>query len=323
MKQFLIATFAIFLSVSAFAQSSKVTGFRDLVWGIHVDSVYSNGVKTKFKKDKESTEPNTFNIPEDNLSLGAATLTKISYTFNKDERFKKVMMYGENKYLKDIKDILAFKFGNPTSVTDPTPQLKVSNWQDGEVSISLTQFKLQDNWVLSIESNWDLSKDHLMNMNVKDIVVKGKEVIGFRSFKWLQHKDSIYVNGEKITFKLDTDADRTNTYVLDIDKHTFGSVRLNRVNYIFNEDDKLTGIVLKGEKASYDDMAFILNNKFGAPEDVLELGVDLKVMNWKKGSTTIKLTNPGGGDTYSVIIENSKAKTERIIKNREVKDFGF
>lgn len=323
MKQFLIATFAICLSVSAFAQSSKVTGFRDLVWGIHVDSVYSNGVKTKFKKDKESTEPNTFNIVDDNLSLGAASLTKIAYTFNKDKRFKKVMMYGDTKYFQDIKDILAFKFGNPKGVTEPTPQLKVSSWQDGDVSINLTQFKIEERWVLSIESNWDLSEGYKKNMNVKDIVVEGKEVVGFRAYKWLQHRDSIYVNGEKITFKLDTDADRPNTYVLDIDKYTFGSVRLNRVNYIFNEEDKLTGIVLKGDKASYDDMAFILNNKFGSPEDVLDLGVDLKVLNWKKGSTTIKLTNPSGGETYSVIVENSKAKTERIIKNREVKDFGF
>ncbi|MFY0672207.1 MAG: hypothetical protein JXQ87_02305 [Bacteroidia bacterium] len=323
MKQFLIATFAICLSVSAFAQNSKVTGFRDLVWGIHVDSVYSNGVKTKFKKDKESTEPNTFNIPSDNLSLGAATLTKITYKFNEDKRFKKVMMYGDNKYLKDIKDILAFKFGKATSVTDPTPKLKVSNWLDGDVSISLTQFKVEQNWVLSIESNWDLSEDYKKNMNIKDIVVEGEEVTGFRSFKWLQHKDSIYVNGEKLTFKLDEEANKPNNYVLDIDKYAFGSVRLNRINYSFNEDDKLTGIVLTGGKSSYDDMAFILSNKFGAPEDVVELGVDLKVMNWKKGSTTIKLTNPGSGDTYQVIVENSKAKTERIIKNRGVKDFGF
>ncbi len=323
MRQILIAIFAIFISVSAFSQGSKVTGFRDLVWGVHVDSVYSNGVKVKFKKDKDATEPNTFNIQDDNLSLGAANLTKIAYFFNKDNRFKKVMMYGEDKYLQDIKDILAFKFGNPKTITDPTPQLKVSNWQDGEVSISLTQFKLDQNWILSIESNWDLSEVHMKNLNVKDIVVEGKEVIGFRTYRWLQHKDSIYVNGEKITFKLDNDAEKPNTYLLDVDNYTFGSVRLNRVNYIFNEDDKLTGIVLKGDESGYDDMAFILNKKFGAPEDVMELGVDLKVMNWKKGSTTIKLTNPGSGDTYSVIIENSKAKTERIIKNRGVKDFGF
>lgn len=321
MKQILIAVLAIFIAGITQAQDSKVTGFRDLVWGVHIDSVYSNGVKTKFKKDKEANEPNTFFLDDDNLTLGAAKLTKISYSFNNDDRFKKVIMYGDDKYLKDVKDIVVFKFGSAKSVKDATPSLKVSEWQVGDVSVNLTQNSREANWSLIIESNWDLSKKFVTNMNVKDIVYDGKKVTGFRDFKWLDHKDSVYVNGEKVKFLRDKEASRPNTYYLDAEKQNFGSVRLSTISYVFNEEDKLTSVIMKGPKTGYEEVKFILNHKFGAAEDVNMFGVDMSVTEWTIGNTTIKLTDSGSGDNFAIIVESTKDATERYIKNRNVGDF--
>ncbi|MGB0430300.1 MAG: hypothetical protein ACPGLV_07485 [Bacteroidia bacterium] len=321
MRQFLIAAFAIFISVSAFAQDSKVTGFRDLVWGVHKDSVYSNGVKMKFKKDKDAAQPNSFTSPGDNMNLGAAKLTKIVYTFNAEDRFKKVMMYGDDQYLKDIKDILAYKFQKADNVKEPSSSLKVSSWGIGDVSVALTQNKIDANWVLSIESNWEKSRQYITNLKVNDIVYKDNKVLGFRDLKWLDSKDSIYVNGEKLTFLKDNDANQLNSFYLENDKSTFGSIRLTGINYVFNENDKLNGIVLNGNMSSYEDMKFILNHKFGAAEDVNVFGVDMSVTNWKIADTSIKLTESGSGDSFSVIIENTKDQTQRIIKNKGVTDF--
>ncbi|MBI1183029.1 hypothetical protein GC194_02065 [bacterium] len=321
MKQNLIAVFAILLSVTAYAQDSKVTGFRDLVWGIHRDSVYSNGTKVKFVKDKEATEPNAYVIENDNLTLGAAKLTKITYFFNKDDRFKKVIMYSTSKYQTDIKDILVFKFGGAKNVKDPTPVLKVSEWQVGDVSLNLTQNSRDEIVTLSIESNWDLTRAILVNMNVNDIVYDGKKVSGFRSLKWLEHKDSIYASGEKIHFVKDKNANQPNTYYLVNEKLAFGSVRLTGISYFFNDDDHFTKVVMRGSKSNYGEVKFILNHKFGGAEDVNVFGDDMSVTEWKIGDVTIKLTDSGTGDEFSLIVESSKDKTESYMKNRNVGDF--
>lgn len=322
MKQILIAFFAILMTGMSYGQGSKVTGFRDLVWGIHKDSVYSKGVKQKFDKDKGASEANSFVIKDDNLTLGAAKLTKISYHFNNQSRFKKVVMFGNQKYVQDVREILIFKFGRAKSVKDPNANLKVHEWQEGDVSISLTQNKREENFQLIIESNWDLSETYVKNMNVNDIVLEKDQIIGFRDFKWLDKKDSVYLNGEKVQFRLDREADQLNTYYLDAEKLSFGAARLSGISYFFNEDDKLTKVVLTGSADYFDDMKFILNHKFGGAEDENMFGVEMSVTEWVVGDTTLKLANRSEGDGgFSLIIESSRDQTERYIKNTKVTDF--
>ena len=321
MKRILVAFFAVMMAGLSYGQGSKVTGFRDLVWGIHKDSVYAKGVKQKFAKDKEAKEPNAYTLKDDKLTLGAAKLTKINYHFNATDRFKKVVMHGEAKYIQDVREILIFKFGRAKSVNEPNANLKVYEWQVGDVSISLTSNKREEAFQLIIESNWDLSQSYIQNMNVNDIVYKDDKVEGFRSFKWLDKKDSVYMNGEKVQFVLDREADQPNTYYLAAEKLSFGAARLSGISYYFNEDDKLTKVVLTGSADYYDDVKFILNHKFGGAEDVNTFGTDMSVTEWVIGDTTLKLAEISGGDGFSLIIESSRDKTERYIKNTEVDDF--
>lgn len=321
MKKFSILLFTVTIAVSGFAQGSKVTGFRDLVWGIHKDSVYSNGEKLKFTKDREADEPNTYYLKDDNLTLGAAKLEKISYYFNEDDRFKKVVLRGKDEYLKDMKDIVTFKFGGAKNVQDPGGNLKVYEWQVGDVSLRLTHNGTKEMFRLIIESNWDITQTYVDNMSVKDIPYNGEVIKGFREMEWLDHKDSIYMNGEKVIFILDREADEPNTYYIDNDKLRLGSARLTSINYVFNEDDKLNKVVMKGNKDYFDDVKFILNHKFGGAEDVNTFGADLSVTEWKIGDTTLKISQSGGGDKFSLIIESSRDRTESYIKNMNVPDF--
>lgn len=321
MKQNLIALFAILLAATSYGQGSKVTGFRDLVWGTHVDSVYSNGAKLKFKKDRDAGAANAFTLENDNLSLGAAKLTKINYFFTSEKRFKKVVLHGNQKYLKDVKDIVTFKFGAAKNVKDASGNLKIMEWQEGDVSINLAQNKREEAFSLILESNWDLTAGYMANMNVKDIVYDGKKVIGFRNFKWLDKKDSIYHNGERVMFEKDKEANQLNTFYLANEKLVFGSARLQGISYIFNDDNKLNKIVLTGSRKYYDDVKFILNHKFGGAGDVNIFGNDLSVNEWTVGDTSMKLAESGSNDEFSLIIESSRDKTESYIKNRNVKDF--
>lgn len=321
MKQNLIALFAILLAATSYGQGSKVTGFRDLVWGAHSDSVYSNGARLKFVKDRDAGAANAYTLDNDNLVLGAAKLTKINYFFNTDNRFKKVVLHGKEKYFKDVKDIVVFKFGGPKNKKEVSSNLRVLEWQVGDVSINLTQDIREESFSLIIESNWDLTQGYLANMNVTDIVYDGKKVIGFRNFKWLDKKDSIYHNGERVQFELDNKASQPNTYYLQSEKLVFGSARLQGISYVFNEDDKLNKVVLMGSKEYYDDVKFILNHKFGGAGDVNIFGNELSVNEWTVGDTSMKLTESGAGDEFSLIIESSRDKTESYIKNRNVSDF--
>lgn len=321
MNKILCLAVAGLLALNAHAQDSKVTGFRDLVWGTHVDSVYANGVKLSFIKDKKAADPDAYYLENDNLTLGAAKLTRISYHFNKDNRFKKVVIYSTGKFEGDLKDIVVFKFGGAKTVKEVAPTLKVYVWQVGDVSINLSSNTNDDVVSLILESNWDITSGILANMNVKDINYDGKKITGFRGIKWLSNLDSIYQNGEKVSFIRDKESNRPNTYFLANEKLTFGSVRLKGVSYMFNDNNKLTSIVMKGAKESYAEMKFILNHKFGSAEGVSLFGDEMSVTEWRIGNVTIKLTESGSGDEYSVVVESTADKTDSILRNRNVKDF--
>jgi hypothetical protein len=321
MNKIIFLALAGLLAFTAHAQDSKVTGFRDLVWGTHVDSVYANGLRLSFTKDNKAAEPNTYYLENDNLTLGAAKLTRISYHFNKDNRFKKVVMYTTGKHEGDLKDIVVFKFGGAKTVKEVAPTLKVYVWQVGDVSINLSSNTKDDVVSLILESNWDITSGLLTNMNVKDIMYDGEKITGFRGIKWLSELESVYQNGELLTFLLDKESNRPNTYFLANEKLTFGSVRLRGVSYMFNDNNQLVTIVLKASMDSYAEMKFILNHKFGGAEGVNVFGDDMSVTEWRKGDVTIKLTESGAGDEYSVVIETTGDKTESYIKNRNVGDF--
>ena len=318
MKKNLVVLLALVLSVSVYGQDSKVTGFRDLVWGVHKDSVSKNGKRINFIKVKQS---DAYKLDKEVLTLGAAKLVKIHYFFNSANRFKSVEMIGSNKYEEDIKDILTYKFGAPQEVKQVSKTITLSEWNDGDVSISWSQNTVTEQFSLILKSNFDLTQAIMANMNVNDIVYDGKDITGFRTFVWLAHKDSVFQNGEKVQFVKDRDATQPNTFYLQNDKLTFGSVRLTGINYVFNEDNQLTKVVMNGSKENYSDVKFILNHKFGGAEGVNIFGAEMSVTEWRKGSTTVKLTESGSGSEFALIITSTKDETEAYIENRKVFDF--
>lgn len=319
MKKFAFLAICLSLCGAALAQGSKVTSFRDMVWGVHKDSIFRNGTKIKFIKDRNASEANTYTMADDNLTLGSAKLEKISYFFNKDNRFKKVILVGNKQYLEDVKYIVKYKFG--TGKPSESGKVKIIKWQIGDVEINLTTHEDEDKFKLILESNWDISETFVKNMNVKDIPYDGKQIKGFRSLNWLDKKDSVYINGEKVVFTLDREASEPNSFYLDNDKSTIGSCRLSSINYVFNEDNQLNKVVLKGTNEYFDDFKSILINKLGVPKDVSTFSVDLSVLEWRVADTNVKLTDSQGGEFFTCIIESNRDKTQSYIKNQNVFDF--
>lgn len=320
MKKLALSAVVLLSGIIAYGQGSKVTGFRNLVWGTHKDSAKVDGVSMKFKKDKKAGEPNAFMVEGDKLTLGAAKLTSINYYFNADNRFKKVVMKGDTAYYGDIDFIVKHKFGNP-SETEKKGTLTLLTWREGDVSLRLTRKTNEDNFLFLIESNWDITETFVKNNNVKDIPFDGKEVLGFRTMKWLDEKDKIYMNGEKVNFTLDREADQPNTYYIANDNRAIGSAKLDDISYVFNENDKLNKVIITGQKEYFGDMKMILDSKFGKADGVNTFSTELSVSEWRIKGTTVKLTESDRGDGFTCIIESSKDKTEKLKKNMEVFDF--
>jgi hypothetical protein len=77
-------------------------------------------------------------------------------------------------------------------------------------------------------------------------------------------KDSLFVKGKKVEFVKDKSSLIKNAYIIPNDDMTIGNVKLNKVNYIFNDDGRFVKVYLEGPKEQTDQMKFILDYKFGA-----------------------------------------------------------
>ncbi|MCB0737820.1 MAG: hypothetical protein KDC92_09930 [Bacteroidetes bacterium] len=322
MKKLALFALVLFVGNTAFAQGSKIPGFRNLVWGIHKDSVKTDGQLMKFKKDRDVAEPNAYKLDDERLKVGAAKLTKINYYFNDDDRFKKVVLKGDTQYYADMHFIVTSRFGKPQE-TMKKEALNMLVWRDGDVTLRLNKYANQKEFTFMIESNWDVSEGFVKNLKVKDFPVKNNEVIGFRHMKWLVHKDSILLSGEKQNFTLEDDADQPNTYFLSKDLNVIGTARLSNINYIFNDDDRLYKVVIKGDANNYDDMLSILTAKFGQSDGSSNFSADITMNTWKIGSTNIKLTMTDEAKGFTLIMETSKAITERKKQNLDAWDKDF
>jgi hypothetical protein len=79
MKNLLLLA-CLFQAISSFAQlpaeQPNVTMFRNIPWGSHRDSIFVDGVKQDFVKDKSALSKNTYMIINDDMTIGNVRLNR-------------------------------------------------------------------------------------------------------------------------------------------------------------------------------------------------------------------------------------------------------
>ncbi|HWB62418.1 MAG TPA: hypothetical protein VG603_02825 [Chitinophagales bacterium] len=167
MKKLLLALFMFSFAYQAFsAESQDAVEFRKILWGSKLDSIYRDGQKLQFIKDKNSLIKNAYYLSGDDMTVGAVKLDKILYIFNDEDRFYKVFMQGNLDQLEQMKFILTYKFGDfkNESYVDDT---HIMQWLVKDVTFTLREIA-RSRFELTIESSWQASTDYKKNTSVDD-----------------------------------------------------------------------------------------------------------------------------------------------------------
>ena len=144
-------------------------------------------------------------------------------------------------------------------------------------------------------------------------------VTSFRGMAWGASKDSIFVKGKKIDFVKDKASLIKNAYSISDDDMKIGNVKLNKLLYIFNDDNRLVKVYMEGPKEQTEQMKFILDYKFGEHKN--ESKVDnVAYKQWLVKDVTFTL---GEYDylKFEVKIESNWQASEAYKKNTTVDDF--
>jgi hypothetical protein len=167
MKKLLLLVSILGIYCSGFsAESQGVLDFRNIFWGTPKDSVWRDGKKLEFVKDRSSLIKNAFQLPNDDMTIGAVKLDKVLYIFNDENRFYKVYIQGPSEQDEDIKFILTYKFGdfrNESFVDDS----HIMQWLVKDVTFTLKEVN-KSHFELTIESNWQASENYKKNTSVDD-----------------------------------------------------------------------------------------------------------------------------------------------------------
>jgi hypothetical protein len=167
MKKLLLAiTLLGFVQMGFCAESEAVVSFRKIFWGSSKDSVYRDGKKLEFAKDRNSLIKNAYGLPGDDMTIGAVKLDKILYIFNDDNRFFKVFLQGSIDQVEEMKFILTYKYGDfrHESYVDDS---HIMQWVIKDVTFTLKEIT-KSRFELTIESNWQASSDYKKNTSVDD-----------------------------------------------------------------------------------------------------------------------------------------------------------
>jgi hypothetical protein len=167
MKKFLLALTMLSVATVAFcAENQAVLDFRKIFWGSNKDSIYRDGKKLDFVRDKNALIKNAYTLNNDDMTIGAVKLDKVLYIFNDDNRFYKVFLQGSIDQLEQMKFILTYKFGdfrNESFVDDS----HIMQWLVKDVTFTLKEIT-KSRFELTIESNWQASADYKKNTSVDD-----------------------------------------------------------------------------------------------------------------------------------------------------------
>lgn len=149
---------------------------------------------------------------------------------------------------------------------------------------------------------------------------KADDMVVFRSIPWGTHIDSIYIYGEKINFVPTNNSRNDKAFKIENDDLSIGTVRLTELQYIFNEDKRLTKIYMIGDRRFFPDMNFILRHRFGEPDDVKEL-VRINLREWQVGNVKFILTDMMESDIFTLTIDSRWELSERYRINTQIDDF--
>jgi hypothetical protein len=167
MKKLLLAISLLgFAHMGFSAESEAVLSFRKIFWGSQKDSVYRDGKKLEFVKDKNSLIKNAYALTGDDMTIGAVKLDKILYIFNDENRFYRVFLQGSVDQVEEMKFILTYKYGdyrNESFVDDS----HIMQWLVKDVTFTLKEIS-KSRFELTIESNWQASSDYKKNTSVDD-----------------------------------------------------------------------------------------------------------------------------------------------------------
>ena len=141
-------------------------GFRGIKWGTHKDSVFMDGEKVDFVPTKDVNGDNAYFIKNDDLMIGTVTLKNIYYNFNLNDRFNKVLMYGDKQF-KEMLYILSYKWGDSPEVTK-SPAGTTYRWVVDDVRVYLSRDGETENFTLEFSSNFELSEAKKINRTIDD-----------------------------------------------------------------------------------------------------------------------------------------------------------
>jgi hypothetical protein len=144
-------------------------------------------------------------------------------------------------------------------------------------------------------------------------------VTSFRNMPWGAFRDSLYVKGKKIDFVKDKSSLMRNAYIVPNDDMTIGNVKLTKLVYLFNDDNRFVKVYMEGPKEQTEQMKFILDYKFGEHKN--ESKVDnVAYKQWLVKDVTFTL---GEYDylKFEVKIESNWQASEAYKKNTTVDDF--
>ncbi len=146
----------------------------------------------------------------------------------------------------------------------------------------------------------------------------------FRGIKWGSHIDSISKNGKMLSFISTTEVADKNAYVLNNDDTTIGTVSLTKVYYIFNKQNRFTGVILigprqLGEQKQFGEMKFILSNKFGEAE-LREVPGAIQYY-WNIDNVRITLDDQESQGMFTVEFFSDYERSESKRQNINVDDF--
>ncbi|GEM_PF-841037 len=147
----------------------------------------------------------------------------------------------------------------------------------------------------------------------------GASVNDFRDIYWGSKLDSAYRDGQKLEFIKDRTLNVKNAFVLKGDALNIGNVRLNKLAYIFNDDNRFYKVFAEGPKEDFEQMKFIMKFKFG--EHANERTVDgVTMYQWLVRDVTFTLKQYEFL-RFDITVESSWQDAEAYKKNTNVKDF--
>jgi hypothetical protein len=146
-----------------------------------------------------------------------------------------------------------------------------------------------------------------------------QSITRFRNIPWGSHRDSISVNGKKQEFVKDKNSLIKNAYMVINDNMTIGNVRLNKLNYIFNDEGRFIKVYAEGVKEDSEQMRFILEYKFGAFKN--ESKVDnVNYRQWIVRDVVFTLGTMEKAN-FELKIESNWQASEAYRRNTSVEDF--